>query len=388
VPTMSGAFILEPGAPGAGARGWQGTLRGPGGYETELWLRLVDDALTPPSVLDGLVGAMLPVVMRAGGSLHVRGSLTRSALRNLTEFSEAWANWQPGRFHRIRIEADRVVDGPSAQSGDEALFAWSGSLRSTHTLVRHLDGLVPGHFKVRAAVRVLGLRRADDAVGDAAALEGARLALAPDGVPLWAVRTNAAAAGLIDPEIGVLPIVGAALHAFSTRCAVGLHARSWLFAAQLRFPRPGPVLQDLCSGDHFAVRADGGVNPPPQMAGALLPHPALAAAVSDCHRGPRHAPPCGRCPDCRLTALAFLAAGHSLPRRELRAGLAGVGTLRFNGPVRAADAEATLEGWREGHRALRGALAARVGLAAAVTDIRDHLRWFGAAAGLRPPWPR
>ena len=385
---MSGAFVLEPGAAGPDERGWQGALHRPDGRVSELRLRLVGDVLTPPSVLDGLAGAMLPIIMRAGGVLHVRGSMTRSALRNLTEFSEAWADWRPGRFHRVTIEADRVVDGPSSPAGDEAILAWSGSLRSTYTLVRHLDGLVPGHFKVRAALRVLGLRPADDTVDDTAALEGARLALAPDGVALWAVRTNAAAARLIDPEIGVLPIVGAALHALSARCAVGLHARSWPFAAQLRFPRPGPVLQDIGSGDHFAVRADGGTIAPPQMAEALLRHPSLAAAVSDCHRAPRHAPPCGRCPDCTLTALAFLAAGHSPPRRELRAGLAGVTTFPFRDPVRAADAETTLAGWRGGHHALRGALAARVGVARAVTEIRDHLRWFAAAAGLRPPWPR
>lgn len=389
MPTMSRAFVFEPGAAGANEREWQGTLYGPAGRVTELRLRLVGDSLTLPPVLDGLVGAMLPVVMRAGGVLHVRGSMTRGALRNLTEFSEAWADWRSSHFHRVTIEADRVVDGPALPASDEAILAWSGSLRSTHTLVRHLDGLVPGHFKVRAALRVLGLRGTDDDVDDAVALEGARLALAPDGVDLRAVRTNAAAARLIDPEIGVLPVVGAALHAVSARCIVSLHARSWLFAAHLRFPRPGPVLQDLYSGDRFAVRADGGVTSPPEMAEAVSRHPALAAAISDCERGPRHAPPCGRCADCTLTALAFLAAGHSPPRPQLRARLAGVAMLPFRDPVRAADAEATLAGWRRGgHPALRGILAARAAVARAVTNVRDHGRWLGAMAGLRPPWPR
>ena len=380
--------VLERVDPGSNQPGWNGILRHADGRVSELSLRPLGDAPSPPTVMDGLAVAFLPLVMRTGGTLHVRGALTRGALRNLTEYAEAWANWRPDGFHRVTVTSDQLLDHERPAPGPDAVFAWSGGLRSTHSLVRHLDALVPGAFQVRAALRVVGLRPDDDEGADAAALETLRHVLRPDNVTLFALRTNAAAAGLIDPEIGVLPIVAAALHAFSAGCATGIHARSWPFTAQLRFPRPGPALPDLLSGDGFAVRADGGAATPPQMAAEVLCHPALAGALSDCHRVSRHEPPCGGCSECTLTALAFVASGGAPPRPSLRASPGRVARIRFDDPVLAADAEATLAAWTGGHHAARAVLRLRAGQARLATDIRDHLRWVGSTVGILPPWPR
>lgn len=283
-----------------------------------------------PDVVDGMVAGMLPAVMRVGGTLQVRGAMTRGAVRNLTEYAEAWASWDPDRFHRIRIEAATVVDGRRAASDHTAIVAWSGGLRSAHTLVRHLDGLVPAPFTVRAVLHVAGF--APD------------VTLPAFDVPSIVVRTNAVAAGLVDPEIGVLPIVAAALHAVGAGCTVGLHARRWLFTAQQRYPRPEPVLPDLLCGDGFVVRADGGTTSPPRMLADVRRHPALAAAIVAPTRG------------------------------------------AFRDPIAAADAEATLADWPGGPGRRR--LSTRVALDRAVTDARDTLRWLGSATHLRRPWPR
>ena len=386
-------FTFEP---GEGAQGWGGILSWPDRRRSELWIRPLPPPVTAsPTTSDGLVAAVLPMVMRRGGVLRVRGAVTRGALRNLTELAEAWADWGPGRFHRVTLEVDRILDGsPAVPDGGPAgapagaIVAWSRSLRSTHTLVRHLDALAPGHFDVLAVVRILGLSRRDTS-GEDSALDGARRALHAAGVSLVTVETNAASAGLVDPEIGALPVVAAVLHALgpAVGCAVGLHGRSWPFVAQLRYPRPGPVLQDLLSGDHFSFRADGGATAPPQMAAAILRHPALAAAVSGCRRRSRQTSPCGRCPACALTALAFVAAGAAPPRPELRLGLARLATLPFSDPVVAADAEATLALWPDGGL-LRRTLSGRAAVARGATVARDHLRWLASAAGLRAPWPR
>ena len=371
-------FVLD--VTDADGAGWRGQLRRPDGSVSTL--RLQPPPGTPrPAVHDGLVVAILPAAMRTGGTLRVRGALTRGALRNLTEYAEAWANWGPDRFHHVTLAPDAIVDGHAPASGHDAVFAWSGSLRSTHTLVRHRDGLVPGAFGVRAALRVEGLRPGDDTS------ERVRQALAPDGVPLLTVRTNAAAAGFVDPEIGALPIVAGALHLVGAGATAGFHARSWSFAAQMRYPRPGPALQDLLSGDGFTVRADGGATSPPRMAADVLRHPSLAAGLSDCHRVPRAAAPCGRCGDCTLTALAFAALGAPPPHgRRVRRWR--VAALALVDPVRAADAAATLADWPPDDSTLRAALATRTALGRVATDLRDTARWFGSAAGLRAPWPR
>lgn len=382
------SFTLERACVAGDGAGWRGVLHRADAPQLSVQFFIAEDGPPPPDILDGLAIAFLPVVMRAGGSLHVRGPLTRGALRNLTEYSESWANWRPAAFHRVTITADEVVDLPRLPIPDEALVAWSGGLRSTYTLVRHRDRLVPGAFGVRAAVRVVGL---DRDVGDAAADEAdgdAVAALDAEGIGVISVRTDARRQGLVDREIGSLPIVAAALHAVSGGANTGLHARRWHFGAQLRFPRPGPALADLLSGDAFAIRADGGAASPPQMAEAVGRHPALAAVLSDCRRRPRHVPPCGSCPECTLLALAFAARGLPVPRSRLRISASSVARLPFRDPVVAADAVATLRDWRGDRGGWQTLLCARVGLDHFAVDVRDHLRWAGAVAGVLPPWPR
>lgn len=369
-------------------RGWLATLTAPDGGVAPLSLRAIGQEGAAPAVLDGLVAAVLPAAMRGGGRLHVCGPVTHGALRQLTAFAEAWCNWRPARFQPVTIVPETIVCDATPATDHAAVIAWSGSLRSTHTLVRHLDGLVPGAFAVRAALRVLGVRAAEDSIGDATALAPARDALAATTVPLWAVRTNAAAAGFVDAEIGPLPVVAAALHLVATGQATGMHARSWSFAAQLRYPRPAPALPDLLGGDACAIRADGGAVAPPRMAAEVARRPALASVVSDCRRRPRHAAPCGRCRDCALTALAFHAAALPGPRPPLRARPAQVAALPFADPARAADATAARDAWQGPDDATRTALAAAVAAARVAVDARDTLRWLGSAAGLRPPWPR
>jgi hypothetical protein len=381
------SFTLERACVAGDAAGWRGVLHRADAPQLSVQFFIAEDGPTPPDILDGLAIAFLPLVMRAGGSLHVRGPLTRGALRNLTEYSESWANWRPAAFHRVTITADEIVDLPRLSVPDEALVAWSGGLRSTYTLVRHRDRLIPGAFGVRAAVRVVGLDReagdaaADDAGGDAVAALGA------EGIGAITVRTDARRQGLIDREIGGLPIVAAALHAVSGAGTIGLHARRWHFGAQLRFPRPGPALADLLSGDAFAVRADGGAASPALMAEAVGRHEALAAVLSDCRRS-RPGPPCGTCPECTLLALAFAARGLPCPRSRLRISVPAVARLPFGDPVVAADAIATLRDWSSDRSGWQTLLRARVGLNRLAVDVRDHFRWAGAVAGLLAPWPR
>ena len=352
-PATVPSFVLERAAVTADAAGWQGVLHRPDGRTASVRFLTGEDASPPPDSLDGLAIAFLPTVMRAGGRLHVRGPVTRGALRNLTEYAESWANWRPNTFHPVAITADTVLDMPRRQSSGDALFAWSGGLRSTHTLVRHLDRLVPGAMDVRAVLRVTGMHRDDRGVAAADAGDDAARA-----------------------------------HAVSGQCTAGLHARSWHLGAQLRFPRPGPALADLLSGDAFAVRADGGSAAAPVMAEEVGRHPALAAVLSDCRRRPHHALPCGTCPECTLMTLAFAARGRPLPRSSLRLTVPGVVGLPFGDPAVAADALATLDAWAGDRGGWQALLRTRAGLNRMAIDVRDHLRWAGAITGLLPPWPR
>ncbi len=365
--------------------GWRARVHHPDGRTSNLELIPLDTAIARPTVLDGLVAAVLPIAMRTGGTLRVEGSLTRGALRNFIEFAEAWSNWRPDQFHRIAVQATHLVDGQRSATGHTALAAWSGSLRSTHTLVRHRDALLQAPFTLRGALRVWGLHPAERNADHRQALAPARDALAELGLPLLVVRAHADDI-FTDPEIGSLPLVAAALHLVGAGCAVGLHARSWLFTAQQRYPRPGPVLPDLLSGDAFSVRADGGTTSPPAMLRAVLQHPTLARVISDCETSPRHAPPCGRCVRCALLALAWSAAGgdnQPYPTRWL-----ATARIPLADPCRAAEAEAILQDDSDTKDIARTLLAARTTINRTKLRLRDTCRWLGAAVGLRKPWPR
>jgi len=383
-----GMFVLDRVDSRQGASGWEGHLQHPDGGTTTLGFQAIGDGPQPPDHCDGLAIAFLPLVMRRGGGLHVRGSLTRGAIRNLTEYAEAWASWSPAGFGRVVITADAVLDGLRPPACHEAVCAWSGSLKSTHTLVRHLDALAPGTFRVRAAVRVLGLRPNAASLSDADTLLPSLESLGIEGVPLLAVRTNAATAGAIDREIGPLPLVAAALHMIGGGCSSGLHSRSWPLTAQLRYPRPGVAIQDLLCGDTFAVRADGGAATPPRMVADVGRHRALARVLSDCRDRERHEPPCGRCPACDLLALAFVAWCGDCPLPTLRLAASRVARLPFQDPVVSAEAEGILEDWGRGPASLRTILRLRVGCSRLGIDVWDHWRWVCAALGVSPPWPR
>lgn len=349
-------------------------------------LELISDdvALDVPSVLDGLVAAALPFVMQGGGHLRVEGTLSRGALRGYTEFAEAWNNWNPRRFKRLRIHADAISNDGRYTGSHRAIAAWSGSLRSTHTLINHAKQLVPGAYPLMGAMRVIGLHPDDDAVKQ----EAVRSSLAAFGLPLYVVRVRSDMPWVMDREIGALPWIASALHAVAGGRAIGLHARSRRCTATIRYPRPGPDLFDFLSGDAQPIRADGGAATPTKIARDLAKYPELAALVSNCHRNPRHQPPCGQCADCLLAGLAVYGGGMPQPFPIRRPGHFSVATLPFRNPVHVDDAISILSDWYADDEGLKNTLSNRCRRYHITDRFQEASRWLGSMVGLHPVWPR
>ncbi len=376
---------IEPSALVPDGGGWSAQLASDGDGTSRLEVRQAVSGAA--AVLDGPAFAALPAVMRRGGTLHVAGALTRGALRNLIEISEAWHDWRPGAFHRIEVSAATIVDARAAAPRRAAVFAWSGSLRSVYSLLRNVDGSIPGAFQVAGAVWVSGCHAVD---GDLppARIEVLRGLLADRGVRLGCVQLRQAGGAWLDEAVGPMSLIAAALHALAPRRTVAVHGRDRQLRSQLRFPRPGPELPDLWSGDASTIRADGGGITPPAMALAVARHPELVPWVSGCRRRSRLAPACGRCDDCVLTALAFVAAAVVPPGPAMPITATRIARLALRTPEHAAFAEEVLGDWRDGPRHLRRALSARVARGNLVNAIADQARWIGSATGLRPIWPR
>jgi len=335
-----------------------------------------DGAIAPPEALDGLAMAALPVAMRNGFDLlRVHGPITHGALWRLLEYARIWHQWSPQSFHPTRIEPDRVLHGPSPDPAAPALVAWSGSMLSTHTLIRMLEQRAAGAPAVGGVVRLSGLRS-----GDQAGLDAAKRAIEAMGLCFHHVRTNACAAGLVDARQGTLPLVAAAMHGFSGKYSCGIHARGYPLAAQTVFPRPGPALPDLFCGDTFAVCADAGCIPLPLAAEALGRYPALAQAAQAARSRCTHT-------EQTLIRLAFRAAGAAGKGDHWRDLLDALLLPMGSGAV-FCDARGICAHWSSSDQAVRRLLNARVRMGQFMTVLRDYSRWLLALAYLRRVYPR
>ena len=132
-------------------------LAGPGRQPISVSFESLARSLETPEDLDGFLAVVLPALLRADGAVHVAGTVTREIVRNLIDASEGWKDWNADRYRALRISADRIIDPPAPTLSPRAAFAWSGSLRSTHTLVRHYARNVPG-VQVARIVHVIGLQ--------------------------------------------------------------------------------------------------------------------------------------------------------------------------------------------------------------------------------------
>jgi hypothetical protein len=314
--------------------------------------------------------------------------LTREIIRNLIDASEGWKDWNAVRYRALRISADRIIDPPLPIFTARAAFAWSGSLRSTHILVRHHARSVPGAVQVARIIHVIGLqgdtRNAQlDAIAAEVDSQAGRL-----GATAECVVTNARAAGLVEPEMGVLPIVAAALHLSAADLKYAFHARRWPLAAQLRFPRPEPVFPDIFCGSRMQIRADGGTTAPTQMVRDILQHnPALLTAVSGCSERPRFTAPCGACSGCITTSLAFAGAGAAHPFLPPPT-VVDIERLEWSNPAVAAEATEIGSDWSAPRSAVHRALRRRVKQDQRNTANLAVRRWINSAIGRGPVWPR
>jgi hypothetical protein len=341
-----------------------------------------------PEHLDGFLAVVLPALLCADGAVHVTGTLTREVVRNLIDASEGWKNWNVDRYRALRISADRIIDQPVPTFPSRAAFAWSGSLRSTHTLVRHYARRVTGGVQVARIVHVIGLQ------GDARTVSAGAIAAEVNkhaeriGATAECVVTNAREIGLVEAGLGVLPAVAAALHLTATDLKLAFHARRWPFSAQLRYPRPEPAFPDVFCGSRMLIRADGGTTTPTQMVREVREHaPFLLDAISGCSERPRFASPCGACSGCIITSLAFAAAGTSHPALPSPTAFE-IARLQWSDPMVAAEATEIASDWSTPGSRVHLALRRRVKRDSANTRSEEVRRWLASAMGLGPIWPR
>jgi len=158
---------------------------------TRLWFRALVPAgwrLSPNA--DTFVVALLLTAMRERAPLRVHGEVSPSLLRNLEEFQAVWSRWQPERYRRVEIVADRELEQPAAATG--AVSAFSGGVDSCFTVFRHATGRAGRQAQtLRAGMIVHGFEIAlDDGAGFEGAAAKAEAMLADLGLDLVRMATN------------------------------------------------------------------------------------------------------------------------------------------------------------------------------------------------------
>jgi len=329
-------------------------------------------------VADGLAFAVLPLALRARCDLQVNAPLSRSALRNLRELAEAWNSWSPQSLYASKIRCDAVIDEPR-QLSERIAVAWSGDLRSTFALAGGEPSVAQAHYHIASGVYVTGLGEPTAALDSQ--IKGIAEQFAAAGKDLTVVETNASTIGLIDPGIGVLPLVSAALHLVSfKRFGVALHGVSEPVRAQGIRPRRIPSLADFYSGDSLRIAAVGGTSSAPGMVRHLAKDRFYSSFLSQCRTNGFSERRCHACYECELLDLGLSGAGLATPPSAF-------GKFPLASANHLAEAALALTDW-QGSPWRRFGLAARLTAQEVARASRERTLWRKALRGEEEPWPR
>lgn len=289
------------------------TLERPDGRRQRLWYRIpatYRNAVT--TSCDPFVLGFLFNFMRTSTDLNIHGQVSPSLLRNLVEFQDTWAGWNPAKYHRVEINAD--VEGEQIRvKGDEAIMGFSGGGDSTYTAWRHRIGHA-GRQKRNLVAGVM-LHGFDIPLQEpqifAQAAERSRLMLASIGMELIQISTNFREVGGTWEDAFAAGLASC-LALLQGRYNTGLIASSYDYSA-LVFPWGStPFTDGLMSSDSFQLIHDGAALDKAAKLKQISEWPEAMKYLRVCFDG-HSAGNCCRCPKCIKTVLLFRILGLGLP---------------------------------------------------------------------------
>lgn len=271
------------------------------GFDELWWRTTATDTMTPGSVADAALLAVVMPAMANGLDIVIDGAPVSSALlANLTEAQRAWSDWQGWR--PVQIQASSAGTTTTSPPSAGALAAYSGGVDSTYTLWRHLEGDA-GHQRRRldAAMFVSGF---DIPLGDPTLHAAIHRALPPiesRGVPVVVAETN-----IRDLHPDWQRYHGFALASMLT--FAGGSQQAGLVAASDTYARPmlgwgsNPITDHLLSSDGLQIVHDGCTDRVEKVR-AIAEWPDALDALRFCWMGPAYDRNCGRCLKCITMAM-------------------------------------------------------------------------------------
>lgn len=269
--------------------------------------------LPPLERLDFAVLASIFHAMRVGKNLHINGPVSRTLLRNLEEFQEAWAQWRPA-YRPVAISAQVELDDAPLYPR-RGVFAFSGGVDGSFALIRHHYR----HAGRRSCQPVAGMlvHGFDIPLKDADAFTMAetssRQMLEQFDLPLVVIRTNWKETICSDWEVEFGAGLAACLHQFSGIANCGVVGADEDYA-HLELPwGSNPVTNHFLSGGTFEIHTEGSAYTRTERVQLIAEYPEIAKRLRVCWAGPITGRNCGVCEKCVRTKLNFLAIGQEAP---------------------------------------------------------------------------
>jgi hypothetical protein len=269
------------------------------------------------SLSDGLVLLVLFFAMEHADVLRVRGTLSRSFLRNLRQFQEAWHCLMPGVYRVVHIQPDRLVDPmPRMWWRNRAISAFSGGVDASFAAMRHgphsrerwkydVDSVLMIHgmdiryehvdafrglvTRVDPFLKARGLKRIEVRTD---------IRTHPKEFQSWTFSHAAQMIGI--------------MHQLSPSFAFGILGSSEPYNRMVVPWGSMPATDHLLSGLMQIVH-DGAGYSRTQKVEYVASDAIARQTVKVCWAGPDGAVNCGRCEKCVRTRLNFLAAGRGDP---------------------------------------------------------------------------
>lgn len=265
---------------------------------------------TDATVLDGHVLTILLYASSLGKPLAVHGPLSRGAMRNIEELLLAWSCWKPGRYKKIDIIPERILDVRRGPGEAKAISAFSGGVDATFTALRHAQNSAPSRYPLRAALMVHGFDVDLYNTGDFDRLVARVKPLLDElRIETRVVRTNSRDLKLQQWDNSHALELAGCLHMYSEEFDYGLIGSSEPYDA-LKLPwGSNPATDHLMSGDRMSIIHDGAGFSRIDKVAHIMSSQMACRALKVCWAGADQSGNCGRCEKCLRTQLNFFAAG-------------------------------------------------------------------------------
>lgn len=259
---------------------------------------------------DLAVWMFLPIAMKCGKNLHIKGTIDPVVARNAEKLSYIWAMWVPGLYSPIKVTANHCMPTAPVQERASEVILFSGGIDSTHAMIKRGKA---GNGNLAVTVHGMDYKARDDARFESLMAKG--LPLIQDlAYESASVKTNAAEyVAPLSYSHGFL--LASILFLFSGHFKKGVIASDCTWEQDMLISPWGSnhVTNEYFASENFKLETAEANLSRIQKISAISAHPVALNSVSFCKNYKSRPDNCGQCTKCIRTKTMFIAELGSCP---------------------------------------------------------------------------